>query len=73
MAQYFRDDELVLRTLAMRRLFEDPTAINLSDVIKTVLFEYGVNAACVYSMTTDNESSVQKCVRDTEVIVTIKT
>lgn len=66
-AQYIENDKLVVRTLAMRRLKEDPTAINLSSVIKTVLFEYGVNAACVYSMTTDKEASIVKCVRDTEV------
>lgn len=64
-AQYIENDKVVVRTLAMRRLMKDSTAINLSNVIKEVLFEYGVNAACVYSIT--NESSVQKCVRDTAV------
>lgn len=67
-AQFIQNDKVVIRTLALRRLMEDPNAINLSNIIKTVLFEYGVNAACVYSITTDNEASVQKCVRDTAVI-----
>lgn len=69
LAQYFQNDQLVVRTLAMRRLMDDPSGINLSTVVKNVLFEYGVNAAYVYSMTTDNESAVQKCIRDTSVIV----
>lgn len=69
--QYTQNDVVVVRTLAMRRSLQDSTAISLSHVIKTVLFEYGVNTACVYTMTTDNESSIQKCVRDTAVIAMI--
>lgn len=67
-AQYTQNGQVVVRTLAMRRLKEDPDALYLSNVIKTVLFEYGVNAAYVYSITTDNEAAVKKCVRDTAVI-----
>lgn len=66
-AQYMVGDQVVVRTLAMRRLKEDHTGINLSKVLKSVLNEYGTNPVMVYSMTTDNESSVVKCVRDTEV------
>lgn len=66
-AQFIENDAVVVRTLAMRRVVEDPSGVNLSNVIKMVLFEYGVNAACVYSITTDNEASIQKCVRDTAV------
>lgn len=67
-AQYAQNGQVVVRTLAMRRLMEDPDALYLSSVIKTVLFEYGVSAAYVYSITTDNEAAVKKCVRDTAVI-----
>lgn len=67
-AQYTQNGQVVVRTLAMRRLKEDPDALYLSNVIKTVLFEYGVNAAYVYSITTDNEAAAKKCVRDTAVI-----
>lgn len=67
-AQYAENGQVVVRTLAMRRLMEDPDALYLSSVIKAVLFEYGVNAAYVYSITTDNEAAVKKCVRDTAVI-----
>lgn len=67
-AQYIQNGQVVVRTLAMRRLKEDPDALYLSNVIKTVLFEYGVNAAYVYSITTDNEAAAKKCVRDTAVI-----
>lgn len=66
-AQYIHHDTVVVRTLATRRLMEDTIAENLSKVIKTVLFEYGVDATCVYSITTDNEASIQKCVRETAV------
>lgn len=73
LVQYFQNDQLVVRTLAMRHLMDVPNGINLSTVIKNVLFEYGVNTAYVYSMTTDNESSVQKCIRDTSVILVLHT
>lgn len=66
-AQFIENDKVVVRTLAMRRFMDDPNGVNLSKAIKTVLFEYGVNAACVYTITTDNEASIVKCVRDTAV------
>lgn len=66
-AQYMEKGQFVVRTLAMRRVMDDHTGVNLSKILQTVLYEYGVNPAMVYSITTDNEASVVKCVRDTEV------
>lgn len=66
-AQYMVDDQVVVRTLAMRRVTGDHSGVSLSKILKTVLYEYGTNPAMVYTMTTDNEPSAVKCVRDTEV------
>lgn len=65
-AQYMVNDQVVVRTLAMRRV-TDHTGVSLSKILKTVLYEYGTNPAMVYTITTDNEASAVKCVRDTEV------
>lgn len=66
-AQYMVDDQIVVRTLAMRRVKDDHSGVSLSKILKTVLYEYGTNPAMVYTITTDNEPSAVKCVRDTEV------
>lgn len=68
-AQYMVDDQVVVRTLAMRRVTDDHSGASLSKILKTVLYEYGTNPAMVYTITTDNEKSAVKCVRDTEVNV----
>lgn len=66
-AQYEENGEIIVRTLAVRR-FHDSTGIGLCNVIKSVLFEFDVSPAQIYTLTTDNESSILKCVRDTAVI-----
>lgn len=68
-AQYILDDKVVVRTLAMRRYKCNPTAQNYCQIIKSVLFEYGTNVRYVYTVTTDNESAITKCVKDTAVII----
>lgn len=66
-AQYIQGGQVVVRTLGMRRMMEDHSGASLSKILKTVLYEFGVNPAMVYAITTDNEKSVIKCVKDTEV------
>lgn len=66
-AQYIQKGQVVVRTLGMRRMMEDHSGASLSKILKTVLYEFGANPVMVYAMTTDNEKSVVKCVRDTEV------
>lgn len=61
--QFYVQDTLVVRTLAMKRFLEDTKAANLAIELKNIMEDYGVDAKRIYTITTDNGPNVVKCVR----------
>lgn len=59
--QYFADDKLVVRTLAMRRLMTNTSALNIAKEVEHILKEYGKEVDDFYTITTDNGGNVLFC------------
>lgn len=61
--QYFADDKVVVRTLAMKHLMDDMCGVTLAREIDIVLREFGLDVDDIYTVTTDNGSNVIKCTK----------
>lgn len=61
--QYYLQDTLVVRTLAMKRIFDGTTGVNLAIVLKQIMADYDVDVKRIYTITTDNGTNVMKCAR----------
>lgn len=66
--QYYVGDKLVVRTLAMRRLLIEKTAINLANEVQDVLKEFGAGIDYIYTISTDNGSNVLGCTTALQII-----
>jgi hypothetical protein len=61
--QYINDGKIVLRTLAVRELFEKHTSSHLRDVILDILKEFDIGANQIYTITTDNGANMVRAVQ----------
>lgn len=61
-AQYFLNNTLVDRALALKRITQDSSGIVLAEMVTNVLESYNLNIDKVYTMTTDCGGNVLKCV-----------
>lgn len=59
--QYHVDEHLVVRTLAMRRLLTDTSAISLAMHVRDVLEQFGAGIDDIYTISTDNGPNVIAC------------
>lgn len=59
--QYFVDDKLVVRTLAMKRTLEQKTGLNLANEVRNILGQFDVDIDNLYTVTTDNGANVLAC------------
>lgn len=66
--QYYVGNELVLRVLAMRRLQESTSALNLATEIRRILGEYDVDVDNIYTVTTDNGANVLLCTQILQIM-----
>lgn len=57
-AQFSIENEMVVRTLAMRRLLGQTTSLNIALEVQNILEEYDVDVDDIYALTTDNGSNV---------------
>lgn len=62
-SQYYVQRELKSRTLALKRLKDSATGLNIALILLNVITDYGSNIDKVYSITSDNGSNVVKCVK----------
>lgn len=65
--QYFHNQKLFVRTLAVKRIKEDATAQNLAYLIRDALPIYGFDVDQIYSITSDNGTPVVACVNIVKV------
>lgn len=61
--QYYVGDQLKIRTLAMRRLLENTTGLNLAREVEQILHEFGLDVDNIYAITTDNGPNVLACTK----------
>ncbi|XP_061415874.1 uncharacterized protein LOC133347541 [Lethenteron reissneri] len=59
-AQYVRDGEIVMHTLAMKEVKISHSGENLAAIIVDVLHEYNIDVGKIYSITTDNGANIIK-------------
>lgn len=59
--QYYVQNQLVLRVLAMRRMNVGTSALNISNEVRKVLEDYGADVDHIYTLTTDNGPNVILC------------
>lgn len=65
--QYYIDDKLVVRTLAMKRLLEQTYGINLANEMRDILESFDVDVDDVYTVTSDNETNVLSCISSLQI------
>lgn len=59
--QYYQEKQLQLRVLAMRRLNDSTSALNIANEVQIVLAEYDLDVDNIYTITTDNGGDVILC------------
>lgn len=61
--QYYVEDRLVVRTLAMKRYLDETTGIKLAFELKRIMEDYEFDIRRIYTITTDNGTNVMKCTK----------
>ena len=67
--QFIKNSAVHVRSIGMIELTQRHTAVNLADVVKRCLKEYGIQKRQIISITTDNGANVLKMVRDLQTIL----
>lgn len=58
--QYILDDKIILRSIGNERLLNSHTGKYMANVVKDVLYEYGITVEKIYSITADNAANMKK-------------
>ena len=62
--QFVKNDELIIKTLAMKDLTERHTGNYTLNVLKEILNKFSIEEKMIFSITTDNGSNMIKAVKD---------
>lgn len=66
--QYYRDSELVVRSLAMKCLTENASSLVIAKHIETVLQLFGLSVDNIYCVTSDNGANVLACTKILQIM-----
>lgn len=66
--QYYINDILTVRTLAMRQLHDSTESLNIALEIEKILHRFGVEVDDIYAITTDNGANVLCCTKILRII-----